>query len=80
MTIQKYRILIHRSTVDRAISYKQEIAAGNSPGGYLQSKLKNLDLAQLSIGKFIELLLQTKRPRIFAENAVYGIGNLTIYD
>ncbi|WP_373542718.1 hypothetical protein [Chamaesiphon sp.] len=40
----------------------------------MSDRLKCLDLSELTASKFIEVLLRTKRPQIFAEFEVYGNG------
>ncbi len=69
-----YRVLIHRATYQRSIDYLDRLKAGAIAGEYLNNKLKDRDLEQLSIEQFIELLLQTKQPCIFAESVIYGDG------
>jgi hypothetical protein len=65
--MNSYQVLINRETFDRASAYLERLKAGNSPGQYLQDRSNNLDLSQLSTVEFIELLMRTKRPQIFAE-------------
>jgi hypothetical protein len=72
--MQDYRVLIHPVSYQSAIDYLDRLKAGAIAGEYLTNKLKDRDLTQLSIEQFIELLLQTKKPCIFAESAIYGDG------
>jgi hypothetical protein len=72
--MNSYQVLINRETFDRSSAYLERLKAGNSPGQYLQDRSNNLDLSQLSTVEFIELLMRTKRPQIFAEFEVYGNG------
>ncbi|MCJ7700254.1 MAG: hypothetical protein MUO62_01620 [Anaerolineales bacterium] len=43
-------------------------------GLYLRNNLEGVDISRLGIADFIELLVRTKRPQIFAESAVSGDG------
>ncbi len=74
MAGKSYRVLINSETVDRAIEYLEQLQAGGVPGRYLYLQLRDQDITKLSIDSFIQLLLNTKRPQIFAESAVYGDG------
>jgi hypothetical protein len=72
--MQDYRVLIHPVTYQRSIDYLERLKSGTIAGKYLNNKLTDRDLEQLSIEQFIELLLQTKHPCTFAESAIYGDG------
>jgi hypothetical protein len=72
--MKNYRVLANRETAATATSYLEQLQAGNIPGRYLQDRLKDVDIHQISIVEFIELLIRTKRPQIFAEFEVYGNG------
>ncbi|MFM2303964.1 MAG: hypothetical protein RLZZ135_1374 [Cyanobacteriota bacterium] len=69
-----YKILIDRQTYQKSIDYLDRLKSGNIAGQYLQEQLKDKNVLQISISEFIELLVQTKRPCIFAERAIYGNG------
>jgi hypothetical protein len=73
--MKDYRVLIHPVSYQRSSEYLDRLKAGEQAGEYLTNKLKHRDLSQLSIAKFIELLLQTKKTCIFAESAIYGDGS-----
>jgi hypothetical protein len=73
--MKDYRVLIHPATYQRSIDYLDRLKAGEIAGEYLKRKLADRDRSQLSIERFIELLLQTKHICIFAESAVYGDGS-----
>jgi len=53
----------------QAVEVEQSIA-----GAYLLRKLIDYDISQLTVIEFIELLINTKLPQIFAESAVFGDG------
>ncbi len=75
-----YKTIIHPTTYKNTRSYLQALKAGETTGQYLQRQLADQDLSQLSVEAFIEQLVRTKRPQIFAESAVFGDGtdwNLT---
>ncbi len=72
--MKNYRGLIHPITYQNAIDYLDRLKAGDSAGKYLTERLKDREISQLSIAEFIELLVQTKHPCIFAESAIYGDG------
>nr|WP_305906496.1 hypothetical protein [Methylomarinum sp. Ch1-1]MDP4519182.1 hypothetical protein [Methylomarinum sp. Ch1-1] len=72
---KRYKILLHSRAYQNAASYLQELQTGaTSPGSYLQAQLQGKEIPRLSVEAFLECLLRTKRPQIFAESAVYGNG------
>ncbi len=74
--MQRYKVLMHSHTFQSAKSYLHALQfETSSPGAILHRLLKNIDLPNLSIVPFVELLLQTKEPQIFAESAVIGDGS-----
>jgi hypothetical protein len=72
--MKHYTVLANPQTYQKAIDYLDRLKAGEKAGEYLHHKLKNIDLDLVTIPEFIELLMQTKRPKIFAESAVFGNG------
>ena len=70
-----YTILIHPQVLDNARAYLRSLQAGLSPGGYLESILDKNRQSKISIWQFLEALIQTKKPQIFAEMAVSGDGS-----
>ncbi|QTA86071.1 hypothetical protein [Desulfonema magnum] len=72
--MKNYSILINKETYEKVISYIKAIEAGTCAGRYLQEKLKDKNVFQISPVEFIELLISTKHPQIFAESAVCGDG------
>ncbi|MEY3879721.1 MAG: hypothetical protein RIQ94_516 [Pseudomonadota bacterium] len=74
--MKSYRILIHPDAYKKAEAYRLELTrnAATQAGFYLQQQLQGKDISTLSTEKFIECLLATKPPLIFAESSVYGNG------
>jgi hypothetical protein len=72
--MSKYQTLLNSHTYSAISSYLDCLRAGSSAGEYLSNRLKDLDIDRLTTEEFIELLMRTKRPQIFAEFAVYGNG------
>jgi hypothetical protein len=71
---EKLSHLSKSQTYQKAIAYLDLLKAGTKAGEYLHHRLKDIDLDRITIPEFIELLVRTKRPQIFAEDAVYGNG------
>ena len=72
--MKNYKVLINKETYEKTVSYMEKLKTGNSAGRYLQNKLKNKDILLLTAVEFLELLIRTKHPQIFAESSVYGDG------
>jgi hypothetical protein len=72
--MKNYVTLVHSQTYQKASAYLDRLKAGNKAGEHLHNRLKNIDLDRVTIPEFIELLMRTKRPQIFAEDAIYGNG------
>ncbi len=73
--MRNYAILMHSDILTRAVNYHESLKAGAAPGAFLKKQLEGKDVAGLSIEAFVEKLLQTKKPMIFAESAVVGDGS-----
>lgn len=71
----RYKTLLSETSFQRARDYLGTIQAGEKPGRFLQEKLAGLDIASLSVEQFLEQLVRTKKPQIFAESAVAGDGS-----
>ncbi|MDR1139460.1 MAG: hypothetical protein LBJ80_00285 [Rickettsiales bacterium] len=66
-----YQVVISEETVERIASYKADLIDGKATARkYLGEKISGLDLSNISTYEFIELLLSTKKPQIFAEEVV----------
>ena len=71
----QYITLLHPESLNKAADYLKELQSGSHSGDYLNALLPQSDLYNVSLEKFIELLVQTKKPQIFAESAVAGNGS-----
>jgi hypothetical protein len=72
--MKNYQVLANLETLEKVVSYIEQIKSGTSPGRYLFDRIKHLDLAKITTIEFIELLVRTKCPQIFAEVEIYGNG------
>ena len=70
-----YHILLHPRTWQKVETYLLELHHGRRPGGYLQRQLAQADPQTLGTHDLLVLLLQTKKPQIYAESAVRGDGS-----
>lgn len=70
-----YHVLMHRTTWERAKGYLTSLASGAPAGGFLQARLSSTACTTMTMEEFIERLMQTKKPQIFAESAVSGAGD-----
>ena len=71
-----YHILMYPEAFKKAEAYRIGLASTPSAlaGLYLQRELQGKDISSLSTETFIEHLVATKPPLIFAESSVYGDG------
>jgi len=68
-----YQVLIHQDSYKRASTYLTDLATGKATkGNYFSSRLDDRYLTTI---EFLEKLINTKRPQIFAESAVVGDGS-----
>ena len=72
--MKNYQVLISPETFEKVGSYLEQLKSGTAAGRYLFDRLKQLDLHQITTIEFIQLLVRTKRPQIFAEVEIYGNG------
>lgn len=71
-----YVNLIHHKSYAQAETYLNQLKSGSaSAGALLKNALKLHKLEALTVIEFIECLLNTKKPQIFAESSVYGNGS-----
>ncbi len=70
-----YTFLLHRDVFTRAGQYLETLKNGKKPGVFLANKLEQADLTTLTTDEFIEKLVQTKKPMIFAESQIRGDGS-----
>ncbi len=69
-----YQILVNSQTYEKIGAYLDKLKSGESCGRYLHDRLQRLNLPELTVIEFIEVLTNTKRPQIFAEFEVNGNG------
>jgi len=75
-----YQILTHDETYQRTAVYLDDLKQGKRNAGEYLRHLLPAKLSMLGLVPFLELLMNSKRPQIFAETAVSGDGrdwNLT---
>jgi len=73
--MKDYTIVLSKETLGRVEAYRQSVADGSeAAGALLRNQLRETDAAALDTEQFLECLLNTKQPQIFAESAVYGDG------
>ncbi|OAJ34940.1 hypothetical protein [Piscirickettsia salmonis] len=62
-----YHVLMHEATFGKAADYLDELKKSpSSAGKYLRRALQGIDLSTLSVEVFLDLLIRTKRYRVFA--------------
>ena len=72
--MKNYQVLISPETFAKVVSYLEQLKSGTVAGRYLFDRIKQLDLHQITTFEFLQLLVRTKRPQIFAEVEIYGNG------
>ena len=74
--MHEYYLLFHTESFRRIQDYRAGLAARGlaKAGGRLRASLHGQDPAQLDDAAFLEHLINTKSPRIFAETAIHGDG------
>ncbi len=74
-----YQVLMHEQSWANLAEYHQQLINNTAtPGNYLLHELKATglsDFSQLDTQRFFNILLNTKKPQIFAESAVVGDGS-----
>lgn len=71
-----YQNLLCKNALQQVISYQQALLEqATCAGNYLQEELSDVLLESLSTEHFLEHLVNTKRPQIFAESAIKGDGS-----
>jgi len=71
-----YQWLLHPDSARAAATYRQQLVEQGQAkaGAYLRDRLSHRAPDSLSDAAFLECLVNTKRPLIFAESAIYGDG------
>jgi hypothetical protein len=73
--MDSYQFILSKKTYAAIENYQKQLLEGKlQMGYYLYKKLKGLELDQLSTTVFLEKLIQTKKPKIFAESEINGDG------
>jgi hypothetical protein len=70
-----YRILLNRETFKKLETYKNSLIMGKlNPGQFLKNSIGSSDLKKLDSIEFLDCILNTKKPQIYAESEVCGDG------
>jgi hypothetical protein len=71
-----HKLLIPDEARARMVDYLTSLQLGSASAGmFLENNLAGVDLATLTEDAFLDALLNTKHPQIFAESAVAGDGS-----
>ncbi|MCB9481617.1 MAG: hypothetical protein H6680_07345 [Desulfobacteraceae bacterium] len=70
-----YRFLLSEKTYKNIKLYLNELKKGEKPGFYLSKILEGKDLNKITPEVFLEYIIRTKKPQIFAESQVTGDGS-----
>jgi len=70
-----YKFLINKETQKKTDVYLEKLRGGVQPGKYLGEKLGEVEFENIDFEDLLEMLIQTKRPQIFAESQVSGDGS-----
>ena len=75
--MDQYRIVMHPIAYREAEAYRSALSCDGIAlaGSYLQKVLSDQDVDQMSTEVFIENLMHTKPPQIFAESSLHGDGS-----
>src|SRR5581483_11936178 len=72
-----YRIILSQTTFEKIIAYRDQLAAGTkTPGKRLAAVLNDLgtSISDITAEEFIEALLNSKKPQIYAEHYSFDDG------
>lgn len=70
-----YDVILSQTTLNSIETYKNALLlSATQPGAYMKEQLKKIDLKNASNEEFIQSLLWTKKPMIFAEQEIIGDG------
>ena len=69
-----YNILLHAAANAKVGNYLDALKSGVKPGRYLEAQLATSGINSLDVIGLLELLVNTKKPQIFAESTVRGDG------
>lgn len=71
----QYRVLAHQEAISKAEAYLARLRDGASPGRRVKEQLEDVDLETLTTEAWLQVLLRTKSPQIFAESEIEGNGS-----
>lgn len=75
MMVPDYQVLLSDITMAKIVAYRKSLLASFRPGKALEQSLRGNLSEEQSEQEFLSHLLNTKRPRIFAESEVLGDGS-----
>ena len=70
-----YEVLTSDITLEKIKAYKAKLIEGKQPGRCFEALLRCYEIEDLEDEEFLEILVNTKKPQIFAESAVFGDGS-----
>ena len=71
----RYFVILSQQTYDRTLKYLDVLKSGQAEAGVrLANELQQADINSLTGNAFLDVLLNTKPPQIFAESSVRGDG------
>lgn len=73
--MKTYSSILSAESYDRAERYLRDLASASvKAGNFLSDALEHVDMSQCSVPDFLERLINTKKPQIFAESRIHGDG------
>ncbi|MFO3428992.1 Dot/Icm T4SS effector MavL [Legionella pneumophila serogroup 10] len=75
--IMAYQLLLSKETLNKILQYKQNLEKGlATPGKFFLEELSKQEksISEMDITTFTQLLIQSKKPQVFAESQVYHDG------
>lgn len=73
-----YQLLLSKETLNKILQYKQNIEKGLAkPGKFFLEEISKQEksISEMDITTFTQLLIQSKKPQVFAESQVYHDGS-----
>ena len=71
----QYTVLVNSLTYEKARAYLKALHAGTHAGRLVQEQLDQADLEHMTVEAFLEVVMRSKLPLIFAESVVAGDGS-----
>lgn len=72
--MNRYTFLFSDITKGRLLAYLNRLRGSKNPGSHLAKAMQGIDVQAIEFNEFFRLLISTKKPKIFAESAVFGDG------